>query len=120
MPSLAMETRRSKNLHCHWVFSLVLQYAKRIGATWAGNSNELPPVPLDAAIIFASNGALLVNALKAVKKGGCVICAGIYMSDIPSFQYNDLWLERRIESVANLTKQDGREFLTLAPQVHFP
>ncbi|KAK8807426.1 hypothetical protein WA158_004185 [Blastocystis sp. Blastoise] len=92
-------------------------FALSLGAKWAGGSDEFPPIPLDAAIIFASEGKTLINALKAVKKGGCVICAGIYMSDIPSFQYNDLWMERRIESVANLTKQDGREFLTLAPQI---
>jgi alcohol dehydrogenase, propanol-preferring len=90
--------------------------AKSLGAIWAGGSEELPPEPLDAAIIFAPVGALVPRALKAVKKGGRVVCGGIHMSDIPSFPYRDLWEERQIVSVANLTREDAREFLALAPQ----
>ena len=93
------------------------QFAKRLGASWAGSSETLPPKKLDAAIIFAPVGPLVPQALKAVKKGGKVICAGIHMSDIPSFPYNDLWEERSIESVANLTRRDGIEFMDLAPQI---
>ena len=93
------------------------QFAKNIGATWAGGSETLPPQKLDAAIIFAPAGPLVPQALKAVKKGGKVVCAGIHMSDIPSFAYNDLWEERSIESVANLTHRDGTEFMQIAPEV---
>jgi alcohol dehydrogenase, propanol-preferring len=90
--------------------------AKSLGAVWAGGSQEAPPEPLDAAIIFAPVGALVPLALKAVRKGGRVVCGGIHMSDIPSFPYRDLWEERQIVSVANLTRQDAREFLAIAPQ----
>jgi alcohol dehydrogenase, propanol-preferring len=90
--------------------------AKSLGAVWAGGSEEEPPEPLDAAIVFAPVGALVPLALKAVKKGGRVVCGGIHMSDIPSFPYRDLWEERQIVSVANLTREDAREFLALAPQ----
>jgi len=89
-------------------------FARRLGARWAGGSDEMPPAPLDAAIIFATVGALVPMALKAVPKGGRVVCAGIYMSDIPAFPYRILWEEREIISVANLTRHDGIEFLTLA------
>ena len=92
-------------------------FAHTLGAKWAGGSDELPPEQLDAAIIFASAGALVPQALKALAPGGTVVCAGIHMSDIPSFPYDDLWQERSIRSVANLTRQDGEEFLALAPKV---
>ena len=92
-------------------------FALRMGAEWAGNSDDLPPEQLDAALIFAPVGALVPAALRAVRKGGIVVCGGIHMSDIPSFPYADLWEERSICSVANLTRRDGREFLALAPQV---
>jgi propanol-preferring alcohol dehydrogenase len=92
-------------------------FARRLGATWAGGSGELPPEPLDAAIIFATVGDLVPLALKAVRKGGRVVCAGIHMSDIPSFPYRLLWEERQLLSVANLTRQDGIDFLRLAPQI---
>jgi len=88
-----------------------------LGATWAGDSDALPPEPLDAAIIFAPIGKLVPAALRAVAKGGIVVCAGIHMSDIPSFRYEILWEERVLRSVANLTRQDGEEFLALAPKV---
>src|SRR2546425_2192403 len=91
-------------------------FAKSLGAVWAGGSDELPPEPLDAAIIFAPVGALVPLALKAVKKGGRVVCGGIHMSDIPSFPYRILWEERLLVSVANLTRADAREFLAVAPQ----
>lgn len=90
------------------------QMARGLGATWAGASEELPPVPLDAAIIFAPVGALVPLALKAVRKAGRVVCGGIHMSDIPQFAYELLWEEREIRSVANLTRQDGHEFLKVA------
>jgi propanol-preferring alcohol dehydrogenase len=90
--------------------------SKSLGAVWAGGSQETPPEPLDAAIIFAPVGALVPLALKAVRKGGRVVCGGIHMSDIPSFPYRDLWEERQIVSVANLTREDAREFLAIAPQ----
>ncbi len=90
------------------------EFARALGAVWAGGSSEPSPVPLDAAIIFAPVGALVPISLKAVRKGGCVICGGIHMSDIPSFPYADLWEERSIMSVANLTRQDGIEFFPLA------
>lgn len=92
-------------------------FAKRLGAVWAGSSEEKPPEPLDAAVIFAPVGELLPFSLKAVKKGGIVVCAGIYMSDIPSFPYSLLWEERTVKSVANLTRRDGEQFLGLAPKV---
>jgi propanol-preferring alcohol dehydrogenase len=91
-------------------------FARSLGAVWAGGSDELPPEPLDAAIIFAPVGALVPAALCAVKKGGRVVCGGIHMSDIPSFPYRILWEERQLVSVANLTRQDAREFLAIAPQ----
>ncbi|MBK6280594.1 MAG: zinc-dependent alcohol dehydrogenase family protein [Gammaproteobacteria bacterium] len=90
------------------------EFARRLGAVWAGDSSAPAPVALDAAIIFAPEGELVPRALRAVRKGGRVICAGIHMSDIPSFPYADLWGERHIESVANLTRRDGEEFLPLA------
>jgi propanol-preferring alcohol dehydrogenase len=89
-------------------------FAKRLGAKWAGGSNQIPPEPLDAAILFAPVGALVPQALKAVKKGGCVVCGGIHMSDIPSFPYALLWGERRVQSVANLTRADGEAFMAFA------
>jgi len=92
-------------------------FARSLGAVWAGGSDESPPVPLDAAIIFAPVGALVPAALKTVERGGVVVCAGIHMSDIPGFPYADLWGERVIRSVANLTRADGIEFLRLAPRV---
>ncbi len=91
-------------------------FARSLGAVWAGGSDEMPPEPLDAAIIFAPVGALVPAALCAVKKGGRVVCGGIHMSDIPSFPYRILWEERQLVSVANLTRQDAREFLAIAPQ----
>lgn len=93
------------------------KFALELGASWAGGSNELPPVKLDAAIIFAPVGALVPQALSAVGKGGKVVCGGIHMSDIPSFPYEILWEERSLCSVANLTRRDGDEFLALAPRV---
>jgi propanol-preferring alcohol dehydrogenase len=93
------------------------EFARRFGAAWAGDSDQLPPEPLDAALIFAPAGHLVPSALQAVRKGGVVVCGGIHMSDIPSFPYRDLWEERSICSVANLTRRDGDEFLSLAPQV---
>jgi propanol-preferring alcohol dehydrogenase len=92
-------------------------FAKRLGAVWAGDSGQIPPEPLDAAILFAPVGALVPQALKAVKPGGRVVCGGIHMSDIPSFPYGILWGERVLRSVANLTRRDGEEFLALAPRV---
>lgn len=92
-------------------------FAATLGATWAGDSDAAPPNTLDAAIIFAPVGALVPTALRAVRKGGQVICAGIHMSDIPSFPYADLWGERSIRSVANLTREDGLEFLPLAAKL---
>lgn len=93
------------------------EFALRHGADWAGDSTVQPPVKLDAALIFAPVGALVVEALKAVRKGGVVVCGGIHMSDIPSFPYALLWEERVIRSVANLTRRDGEEFFAIAPQV---
>ncbi len=90
-------------------------FAKRLGVRWAGGSDETPPEALDAAVIFAPVGALVPAALRAVKKGGRVVCGGIHMSDIPSFPYEILWEERQIVSVANLTRADAREFLAIAP-----
>ncbi len=93
------------------------EFARSLGAVWAGASDQPPPEPLDAALIFAPVGALVPVALKALAPGGSVVCAGIHMSDIPSFAYEDLWQERTIRSVANLTRRDGTEFLALAPEV---
>ena len=92
-------------------------FARSLGATWAGGSDEMSPEPLDAAIIFAVVGALVPLALKAVRKGGRIVCAGIHMSDIPSFPYRLLWEERQLVSVANLTRQDGLDFLRIAPEI---
>jgi alcohol dehydrogenase, propanol-preferring len=92
-------------------------FALSLGAAWAGESSNAPPRPLDAALIFAPVGALVPAALRAVRKGGRVICAGIHMSDIPRFPYALLWGERRLQSVANLTREDAREFLELAPKI---
>ena len=93
------------------------QFARSLGCCWAGDSNERPSADLDAAIIFAPVGGLVPAALKAVRKGGIVVCGGIHMSDIPSFPYSILWGERVLRSVANLTRQDAAEFLALAPKV---
>ncbi len=92
-------------------------FARQLGADWVGSSTEAPPALLDAAIIFAPVGALVPAVLKAMAKGGTVVCAGIHMSDIPSFPYEVLWGERVLRSVANLTRQDGEEFLALAPRI---
>ena len=89
-------------------------FARSLGALWAGSSEERPPEELDAALIFAPVGALVPAALRAVRKGGAVVCGGIHMSDIPAFPYELLWGERILRSVANLTRQDGRDFLTVA------
>jgi alcohol dehydrogenase, propanol-preferring len=92
-------------------------FARGLGADWAGGSDQCPPERLDAAIVFAPVGALMIEALRATAKGGRVVSAGIHMSDIPSFPYAELWGERSLSSVANLTRADGREFLELAPKV---
>lgn len=92
-------------------------FARQLGAVWAGPSDQPPPVELDAAIIFAPVGSLVPAALRAVRKGGTVVCGGIHMSDIPAFPYSLLWGERKLVSVANLTRQDGLDFLSVAPQV---
>lgn len=92
-------------------------FARSLGGVWAGGSDQPPPEPLDAAIIFAPAGALVPIALRAVRKGGTVVCGGIHMSDIPAFPYRDLWHERTLCSVANLTRRDGEEFLQLAPTI---
>jgi alcohol dehydrogenase, propanol-preferring len=92
-------------------------FARELGAEWAGGADERPPEELDAAILFAPAGELVPTALAALAKGGVVVCAGIHMSDIPSFPYELLWEERQIRSVANLTRLDGEEFLALAPEV---
>lgn len=91
-------------------------FARSLGVDWAGDSDQAPPEPLDAAILFAPVGSLVPRALEAVRKGGVVICGGIHMSDIPSFPYARLWEERILRSVANLTRADGRELLALAPE----
>jgi propanol-preferring alcohol dehydrogenase len=91
-------------------------FARSLGAEWAGDSDKPPPEPLDAALIFAPVGALVPSALAATKKGGTVVCGGIHMSDIPTFPYRLLWEERVLRSVANLTRRDAEEFLALAPQ----
>jgi alcohol dehydrogenase, propanol-preferring len=93
------------------------RFALELGAEWAGASEAAPPEELDAAIVFAPVGSLVPTALRALAKGGSVVCAGIHMSDIPSFAYDALWGERSIRSVANLTRRDGEEFLALAPRV---
>jgi len=93
------------------------EFARRLGAQWAGGSDEAPPKSPDAAIIFAPVGPLVPAALRVLERGGIVVCGGIHMSDIPSFPYSDLWQERTICSVANLTRRDGEEFLALAPHV---
>ena len=92
-------------------------FARELGAEWAGGSDERPPQELDASILFAPAGELVPAALRVLAKGGVVVCAGIHMSDIPSFPYELLWEERSVRSVANLTREDGREFLELAPRV---
>ncbi len=93
------------------------EFARSLGAAWAGSADAIPPCALDAALIFAPAGQLVPQALRHLNKGGCVVCAGIHMSDIPAFPYSILWGERVIRSVANLTRRDGDEFLRLAPQV---
>ena len=93
------------------------RFALQLGAEWAGDSDTLPPEPLDAALLFAPVGALVPAALRAVRKGGVVVCGGIHMSDIPAFPYELLWGERVVRSVANLTRRDAEEFLALAPRV---
>jgi propanol-preferring alcohol dehydrogenase len=92
-------------------------FADRLGAEWTGGSDEAPPEELDAAIIFAPIGALVPAALRAIRPGGVVVCGGIHMSDIPAFPYDILWREKRLVSVANLTRADGEAFLELAPKV---
>jgi propanol-preferring alcohol dehydrogenase len=92
-------------------------FARELGAVWAGGSDELPPQELDAAIVFAPDGSLVPRALRALARGGTVVCGGIHMSDIPAFPYSILWEERVVRSVANLTRRDAREFLELAPRV---
>jgi propanol-preferring alcohol dehydrogenase len=92
-------------------------HARELGAEWAGGSDQSPPEPLDAAIIFAPVGALIPAALRAVRPGGRVVCAGIHMSDVPAFPYELLWGERSLSSIANLTREDGREFMRLAAQI---
>jgi propanol-preferring alcohol dehydrogenase len=92
-------------------------FARQLGASWAGDAGGRPPEPLDAAIVFAPDGALVPEALRVLAPGGTVVCGGIHMSDIPSFPYELLWRERTVRSVANLTRADGAEFLALAPQV---
>jgi propanol-preferring alcohol dehydrogenase len=94
-----------------------MSFARQLGAVWAGSSDQQPPEALDAAIIFAPVGALVPTALRAIRPGGRVVCAGIHMSAIPAFPYELLWREREIVSVANLTRRDGVEFLALAPKV---
>lgn len=103
------------------------EFARHLGAVWTGGTDQRPPVELDAALIFAPAGPLVPTALRHLEKGGCVVCAGIHMSDIPTFPYEILWGERSIRSVANLTRRDGLEFLDLAPRIpirsevrHFP
>ena len=97
--------------------SAAQRWALELGCEWAGDALGPPPEPLDAAIIFAPAGELVPAALRALDRGGIVVCAGIHMSDIPSFPYEQLWGERRIQSVANLTREDGRALLEVAPKV---
>jgi propanol-preferring alcohol dehydrogenase len=92
-------------------------FARELGAVWAGHSGESPPRELDAAIVFAPDGSLVVRALETLAPGGTVVCGGIHMSDIPSFPYGSLWEERTVRTVANLTRRDAEEFLALAPSV---
>jgi propanol-preferring alcohol dehydrogenase len=92
-------------------------FARTLGASWTGASDEAPPYPLDAAILFAPVGALVPLGLSHIAKGGTVVCAGIHMTDVPSFPYSLLWGERRVVSVANLTRRDGDEFIALAPKI---
>jgi alcohol dehydrogenase, propanol-preferring len=92
-------------------------FARELGAVWAGHSGQIPPRALEAAIVFAPDGSLVVRALEALAPGGTVVCGGIHMSDIPSFPYSSLWEERTVRSVANLTRRDAEEFLALAPSV---
>jgi propanol-preferring alcohol dehydrogenase len=92
-------------------------FALKLGATWAGSSDTILSSPLDAAIIFAPDGNLVPFALRNIRKGGTVVCAGIHMSDIPSFSYDLLWGERQIFSIANLTRKDGEDFLKMAPSI---
>jgi len=94
------------------------EFARELGAVWAGGSDSKSPQQLDAALIFAADGQLVPKALKDLNRGGCVVCGGIHMTDIPSFPYADLWGERRIQSVANLTRQDGNEFMSLVKQMN--
>jgi propanol-preferring alcohol dehydrogenase len=101
----------------HIVAQVAQEFALTLGAEWAGASDQAPPEPLDAAIIYAPVGPLIPAALRVVKPGGRVVCAGIHMTDIPSFPYAFLWGERSVSSVANLTRRDGEEFLALAPRV---
>lgn len=91
-------------------------FARSLGAEWAGDSDGLPPEPLDAALVFAPDGSLVPAALRAVRKGGRVICGGIHMSDIPAFPYRLLWGERSVRSVANLTREDARSFFDIVPR----
>jgi propanol-preferring alcohol dehydrogenase len=93
------------------------EFARSLGAAWAGGSDDTPPEPLDGSIIFAAAGELVPQALSVTAPGGTVVCAGIHMTDIPAFPYDLLWQERRVISVANLTRQDAHEFLELAPRV---
>jgi propanol-preferring alcohol dehydrogenase len=97
--------------------SAAQEFARELGAVWAGASSDAPPEALDAAIVFAPDGALVPVALAAIAPGATVVCAGIHMSDIPGFPYAQLWGERVIRSVANLTRRDGQEFFELAPRV---
>jgi propanol-preferring alcohol dehydrogenase len=97
--------------------ALAQAFARRLGAAWTGGSDEAPPEPLEAALIFAPVGALVPAALRATQPGGTVVCGGIHMSDIPSFPYDILWMERSIRSVANLTRRDGEEFLAIAARI---
>ena len=94
-----------------------MRFAREVGATWAGPSNEPAPLPLDCAIIFAPVGRLVPEALSRTTPGGVVVCAGIHMSDIPSFPYRLLWEERIVRSVANLTRKDAEDFLSLAAEI---
>jgi alcohol dehydrogenase, propanol-preferring len=123
--ALPIDTKLMANLFLHYAFDAWIGrehpelpwFARRLGAAWAGASGEMPPEPLDAAIIYAAVGDLVPLALEAVRKGGRVVCAGIHMSDIPRFPYSLLWEERQLVSVANLTRQDGLDFLRLVPEI---
>ena len=114
---IALQQRRELFVFTRRGDKATQQAAKELGAVWAGGSDEMPPERLDAAIIFASVGPLVPAALSALAKGGVVVCGGIHMSDIPAFPYADLWEERVITSVANLTRRDGEEFFEIAPRV---